>query len=252
MIPREILKKIRQIELRTNRIVTATLAGWSFQPSPQLGRKDQFVLLPALTCVLSPKRGFQLVTLSASPAVHPTNPVARIFQDAAGVSPSPWGEGRDEGGQNCLNLTIRRTKIVSCCNIMSCNHRARAWAGLADDRERVAGHPVAVADDTASIADDTDAFADDADTVADDTDTVADNANAVAGDPVTDANDPVAIASDAGKIAAGADIFADDMDGFADDAGGVANVRCRNAGAKFFSAQSVFSARNHPNPFSLS
>ena len=35
MIPREILKKIRQIELRTNRIVTETLAGFSFQPSPQ-------------------------------------------------------------------------------------------------------------------------------------------------------------------------------------------------------------------------
>jgi len=31
MIPREILKKIRQIELRTNRIVTATPAGRSFQ-----------------------------------------------------------------------------------------------------------------------------------------------------------------------------------------------------------------------------
>ena len=38
MIPRDILKKIRQIELRTNRIVTATLAGFSFQPSPQLRR----------------------------------------------------------------------------------------------------------------------------------------------------------------------------------------------------------------------
>jgi|SRR5665213_2468269 len=38
MIPREILKKIRQIELRTNRIVTATLAGFSFQPSPQFRR----------------------------------------------------------------------------------------------------------------------------------------------------------------------------------------------------------------------
>src|ERR1035437_9715062 len=38
MIPREILKKIRQIELRTNRLVTATLAGFSFQPSPQFRR----------------------------------------------------------------------------------------------------------------------------------------------------------------------------------------------------------------------
>ena len=38
MIPREILKKIRQIELRTNRIVTETLAGFSFQPPPQFRR----------------------------------------------------------------------------------------------------------------------------------------------------------------------------------------------------------------------
>ncbi len=38
MIPREILKKIRQIELRTNRIVTEALAGISFQPSPQFRR----------------------------------------------------------------------------------------------------------------------------------------------------------------------------------------------------------------------
>ena len=38
MIPREILKKIRQIEIRTSRIVTATLAGFSFQPSPQFRR----------------------------------------------------------------------------------------------------------------------------------------------------------------------------------------------------------------------
>jgi hypothetical protein len=38
MIPREILKKIRQIELRTNRLVTETLAGFSFQPSPQFRR----------------------------------------------------------------------------------------------------------------------------------------------------------------------------------------------------------------------
>ncbi len=37
MIPREILKKIRQIELRTNRIVTES------------------VFWPALTCVLSPQ-----------------------------------------------------------------------------------------------------------------------------------------------------------------------------------------------------
>ena len=38
MIPREILKKIRQIEIRTNRVVTETLADFSFHPLPQFGR----------------------------------------------------------------------------------------------------------------------------------------------------------------------------------------------------------------------
>jgi hypothetical protein len=37
MIPREILKKIRQIELRTNRIVAKPLADSSLQPSAQFG-----------------------------------------------------------------------------------------------------------------------------------------------------------------------------------------------------------------------
>jgi hypothetical protein len=43
MIPREILKKIRQIELRTNRIVTETLAGTSLQPPQQLRRISRTV-----------------------------------------------------------------------------------------------------------------------------------------------------------------------------------------------------------------
>ena len=38
MIPREILKKIRQIEIRTNRSVTETLAGVSLQPPAQFRR----------------------------------------------------------------------------------------------------------------------------------------------------------------------------------------------------------------------
>ena len=35
MIPREILKKIRQIEIRTNRLVSETLDAVSFQPSAE-------------------------------------------------------------------------------------------------------------------------------------------------------------------------------------------------------------------------
>ncbi len=38
MIPREILKKIRQIKIRTNCVVTETLAGASLQPPAQLRR----------------------------------------------------------------------------------------------------------------------------------------------------------------------------------------------------------------------
>ncbi len=38
MIPREIIKKIRQIEIRTNRLVTESLAGYSFHSSVQLRR----------------------------------------------------------------------------------------------------------------------------------------------------------------------------------------------------------------------
>jgi hypothetical protein len=32
-------------------------------------------------------------------AGRPANPVARIFKPTANGSPSPWGEGRDEGGR---------------------------------------------------------------------------------------------------------------------------------------------------------
>ena|ERR1035437_3564803 len=93
MIPREILKKIRQIELCTNRLVTEFAAG------AHVWGENQLVFRPALTCVLSPGRGFRPITLSARPTVRPTNPVAGFFRVAGSVSPSPWGEGRDEGGR---------------------------------------------------------------------------------------------------------------------------------------------------------
>jgi hypothetical protein len=176
MIPRKILKKIRQIELRTNRIVSgssrrgqvriptgfrptaqgceerATLGrhrtditsrnavaavlgsyisrdvchnpvgvvvnfvpptqgsscvatlGWMTQSlwdwlnaQTHLERRNQLVLSSALTCVLSPRRGFQPSMLSDFSAARSNHPVAGISQSAGSVSPSPWGEGRDEG-----------------------------------------------------------------------------------------------------------------------------------------------------------
>jgi len=241
MIPREILKKIRQIGLRTNRIVTAFAPGARASARFIVRTPAASKINPALDSIRPLKRRERR---APSPAECPTNPVARIFQDAAGVSPSPWGEGRDEGRQNCLNLTTGCADSLNCCNIKPCNHVAGALVGLADDPDTIADNPAAVADDTDVIADNADAVADDTDAVADDTDTIADDAGVVA-------NEAGTIAGDADTVAAGADIFADDNDGFADDAGGVANVRCRKAGAKFFSAKSVFSSRNHPNPFSL-
>jgi len=92
MIPREILKKIRQIEIRTNRL------GSEFATRTCLDGKNSLVFWSALTCILSPRRGFPPLVLPAGSEGDPTNPAAGYFKDAAGVSPSPWGEGRDEGG----------------------------------------------------------------------------------------------------------------------------------------------------------
>jgi hypothetical protein len=165
MTLREILKKIRQIEIRTNRIVPELAAGarlcepqhsrlaWGREisqrvlaceaaagrrpalrsgarastrftvpkpgasetsPAPNavraLKRRErrapaasergiQLVFSPALTCVLSPRRGFQPFTFPVSPTGLLSNPAAIITKESASIPPSPWGEGRDEGGR---------------------------------------------------------------------------------------------------------------------------------------------------------
>jgi hypothetical protein len=140
MIPREILKKIRPSELRTNRLVTGSAFGARAsarftvrQPAASnlnsppnsvrmLKRRErrapahfaagiQLVSLSALTCVLSPRRGFQPAALLDHLADRSNNPVAGCSKDAVSVSPSPWGEGRDEGG--------RETNFDSnCCHAL--------------------------------------------------------------------------------------------------------------------------------------
>ena len=40
-----------------------------------------------------------------------TNPVARIFKKAANGSPSPWGEGRGEGGRSPSKISPRKLKL---------------------------------------------------------------------------------------------------------------------------------------------
>ena|ERR1035437_61546 len=43
----------------------------------------------------------------------PANPVARIFRKAAAVSPSPWGEGRDEGGREPFEIRTPQGQRVA-------------------------------------------------------------------------------------------------------------------------------------------
>ena len=41
------------------------------------------------------------------------NPVARIFKKPANDSPSPWGEGRDEGGREPFEIQILHGQLVA-------------------------------------------------------------------------------------------------------------------------------------------
>jgi hypothetical protein len=54
---------------------------------------------PALTFYPLPQERKSLQADSGCADDRPAHPVARIFKKAADDSPSPWGEGRDEGGR---------------------------------------------------------------------------------------------------------------------------------------------------------
>jgi hypothetical protein len=57
-----------------------------------------FVWTPALILTFSPEEKEQRLHVSYFADERPANPVVRIFKGLANDSPSPWGEGRDEGG----------------------------------------------------------------------------------------------------------------------------------------------------------
>ena len=230
MIPREMLKKIRQIERRTNREVgRATPCA----PSVGHGHAPAGKELPAL-----PEAG------------RPASPVAGLSKDAASVSPSPWRAGRDEGGLNCLNSTTDRLENLNGRNSASCDRLAEAVAGLADDlasfandaaslandAANLAGDAANLAGDAASLADDAANFADDAANLADDAANLADDAATFAGGAATRTNIPAT--------------NADGRDGFAQPAARVAEHCGRDAGARVFSAQRVFRHRGRQIHFS--
>jgi hypothetical protein len=63
MIPRELLKKIRQIELRTNRLVTETLAGaFGFKPAKfeRFGNCGEFAIIKRRAAVFIPSNSTEL------------------------------------------------------------------------------------------------------------------------------------------------------------------------------------------------
>src|SRR5581483_1371250 len=65
MIPREILKKIRQIEIRTNRLVSETLAAPSFQPVAQVG---------GISCAVPDSQHLDLVMFQVDREVNRVRP----------------------------------------------------------------------------------------------------------------------------------------------------------------------------------
>jgi len=54
----------------------------------------------ALNLTFSPQEKEKLLDDSGFVDERPESPVARIFKRTANNPPSPWGEGRDEGGSS--------------------------------------------------------------------------------------------------------------------------------------------------------
>jgi hypothetical protein len=67
----------------------------------------------ALTFYPLPQERKWLVDVSGLAANRLANPVARIFKKPANDSPSPWGEGRDEGGREPFEIRIPHWQLVA-------------------------------------------------------------------------------------------------------------------------------------------
>jgi hypothetical protein len=90
MIPREILKKIRQIELRTNHLVSGTVGEHA------CSGRGRTRISQIFSTIIARARNGAKKEMVFWPGVN--NPATNLSKGAGSVSPSPWGEGRDEGG----------------------------------------------------------------------------------------------------------------------------------------------------------
>lgn len=287
MIPRELLKKIRQIERRTNRLVTAVAArGCARIPTgfclkaqgceerATLGRCHAGITNRNAAATLSFSSGalricrnpvgvdenLILVTQGSvatldympespwdSPMVANPARANSSFCIQPSSFPLAWGEGRDEGGQNRLNLTTDQLPNLNYWNSLAFDGLAGAGAGfadaaatLADDGADLANDAASFADDAAGLADDRAAFADDAAHFADDRATYADSAALLADDTASFADGRDVGAHDRAKTANIPAISADSQVHFADNAATAAERGCWDAGARVSSAKRVF------------
>jgi hypothetical protein len=243
----------------------------SLSPAQQVVGEYLLVFWSALTCVLSPRRGFQAAALPAGLAGNPANPVTGISQDAAGVSPSRsvfaslrrdsistapkrsaggWGEGRDEKTQNCLNLTTSRLPRLNSLNSVTCNHPAEPETSLADDAATFADDRAIFADDAAHFAEDRATCADDTASLADAPAGRADDRAGFADATAIHANDAAIFADDRAVAANTPAIFADDRVRFANPADRFAEGRAAVADESFFFAANRTSSRRRQFHFS--
>ena len=83
----------------------------------------------SLILTFSPEEKEQRLRVSDFADGCPANPAARIFKVAADDSPSPWGEGRDEGGQKFNSATEWRTKVAHGFTVGSIIKRIKPRSG---------------------------------------------------------------------------------------------------------------------------
>ncbi len=226
MIPREILKKIRQSGLRPNRLVTVS----------------------GSTCVSRVVFGVPPKT-SSHELFQRKN--SSQFHEGSGATPElARGTRALPNASNWLNLTIGSLPKLNGCNSVPCNRLAVAGAGFADDR-------AACADDAATRADGAASLANDAATCADGRANRADDRAGLADAAATRANDAATVANDRDAGADGRDRCADDAASlagnravFAENAASVAERLYRNAAAGISFAKRASSSRNRQIYFS--
>jgi len=67
----------------------------------------------------------------------PANPVARIFKGTADDSPSPWGEGRDEGGREPFEIRMPQGQRVAPARpVKYGGDNGKPWRGALFHRAR--------------------------------------------------------------------------------------------------------------------